>query len=125
MPGARREQPLLATHVQDWRDKVIYQVLVDRFADGDVEQRLHDPARLARAVPGGDWLGIQDHLDYLQQLGVTTLWIAPVVVNVDADAGVDGVPARLLGAGPDAPEQALRRHGGAAIDDRGRARSGA
>ncbi|HEX7664323.1 MAG TPA: universal stress protein, partial [Polyangiaceae bacterium] len=26
-------QPVLATHVQDWRDEVIYQVLVDRFAD--------------------------------------------------------------------------------------------
>ncbi|MEZ4301424.1 MAG: alpha-amylase, partial [Polyangiaceae bacterium] len=25
----------LETHVDDWRDEVIYQVLVDRFADGD------------------------------------------------------------------------------------------
>ncbi|HEY8088664.1 MAG TPA: hypothetical protein VIF09_12485, partial [Polyangiaceae bacterium] len=30
------EQPVLATHVQDWRDEVIYQLIVDRFADGDV-----------------------------------------------------------------------------------------
>ena len=47
------------------------------------------PGALGR-YQGGDWLGIQDHLDYLQALGVTTLWISPVVVNVDTDAGVDG-----------------------------------
>ena len=40
--------PTLATHVGDWRDEVIYQVLVDRFANGDVEQRLPASARRAR-----------------------------------------------------------------------------
>jgi glycosidase len=84
------QQPVLATHVQDWRDEVIYQVLVDRFADGDVNNDYTiQPGFLAR-YQGGDWLGIQEHLGYLQALGVTTLWITPVVVNVDTDAGVDG-----------------------------------
>ena len=39
---------------------------------------------------GGDWKGIEDHLDYLQALGVTTLWISPIVQNVDTDADIDG-----------------------------------
>jgi glycosidase len=36
---------------------------------------------------GGDYQGIIDHVDYLEDLGVTTLWISPVVVNVESDAG--------------------------------------
>ncbi len=84
------QQPILGTHVQDWRDEVIYQVITDRFADGDVNNDYAiQPGSLGR-YQGGDWLGIEQHLDYLQALGVTTLWISPVVVNVDTDAGVDG-----------------------------------
>ncbi len=83
-------KPILATHVQDWRDEVIYQVITDRFADGDVNNDYAiQPGSLGH-YQGGDWLGIQQHLDYLQALGVTTLWISPVVVNVATDAGVDG-----------------------------------
>lgn len=83
-------QPVLATHVQDWRDEVIYQVLVDRFADGDVNNDFKvQPGALGR-YQGGDWKGIEDHIDYFQALGVTTLWISPIVKNIDTDAGVDG-----------------------------------
>ncbi|MFO0632267.1 MAG: alpha-amylase family glycosyl hydrolase [Nannocystaceae bacterium] len=85
------EQPLaLQTHVDDWRDEVIYQVLVDRFANGDVSNdfgvRYDDLAR----YQGGDWRGLRQRLDYLQQLGVTTLWISPIIRNVETDANVDG-----------------------------------
>ena len=78
------------THVDDWRDEVIYQVLVDRFANGDRGNdyfvNLDDLAR----HQGGDWRGLQDNLGYLEELGVTTLWISPVVRNVETDANVDG-----------------------------------
>ena len=81
--------PVLGTHVQDWRDEVIYQVLVDRFADGDVNNDYQvRPGYLAR-YQGGDWQGMIDHLDYIKTLGVTTLWISPVVKNVETDADVD------------------------------------
>lgn len=84
------QAPVLATHVQDWRDEVIYQVLVDRFADGDINNDWNiQPGALAR-YQGGDWLGLQQHLDYIQTLGVTTIWISPVVKNVYTNAGVDG-----------------------------------
>ena len=84
------QQPALATHVQDWRDEVIYQVIVDRFADGDVNNDFNVEPGALDQYQGGDWQGIEDHLDYIQALGVTTLWISPIVQNVDSDADVDG-----------------------------------
>lgn len=82
-------QPDITTHVEDWRDEVIYQVLVDRFADGDINN--NDKVRLGHLArfQGGDWQGLIDHLDYVKALGVTTLWISPVVKNVETDADVD------------------------------------
>ncbi len=82
-------QPALATHVLDWRDEVIYQLITDRFADGDVNNDFTvEPGSLGK-YQGGDWKGIEDHLDYLQALGVTTLWISPIIQNVDSDANID------------------------------------
>jgi alpha-amylase len=84
------EKVVLSNHVDDWRDEVIYQILVDRFENGDRGNdqgvRLKDLAR----YQGGDWLGIENRLDYLEELGVTALWISPVIRNVDTDADVDG-----------------------------------
>lgn len=80
----------LSTEVDDWRDEVIYQVMVDRFENGepgnDFGVRLTDLAR----YQGGDWRGVEQRLDYLEALGVTALWISPVVRNVDTDADFDG-----------------------------------
>jgi alpha-amylase len=80
----------LATHVDDWRDEVLYQVLVDRFANGDINND-HGaaPGHLSR-YQGGDWRGLEGKLDYLEALGVTALWISPVVRNVETDADFDG-----------------------------------
>jgi glycosidase len=74
----------------DWRDEIIYQVIVDRFANGDInnDHRVI-PSALGR-YQGGDWQGLIDHLDYLSALGVTALWISPNVKNIDYDAGFDG-----------------------------------
>ncbi len=86
----------LATHAEDdgtpgdWRDQVIYQMLTDRFANGDAATDWRvEPGALAR-YQGGDWQGAIDRLDYVEELGVTALWISPIVLNVDTDAGVDG-----------------------------------
>ncbi len=84
------EPVTLATHVADWRDQVIYQVLVDRFANGDTSNDYN----IAPAAParwhGGDWAGLESKLDYLDELGITSIWISPVYRNVDTDAEVDG-----------------------------------
>lgn len=68
-------------------DDVIYLIMPDRFADGDPTNDepegaagSHDRSK-ARAYHGGDLRGIREHLDYLKSLGVTTLWLTPVVKN--------------------------------------------
>lgn len=70
-------------------DDVIYLLLPDRFANGDpsnddpaISSGLHDRTR-PRRYHGGDFQGVLDHLDYLRELGVTTLWIAPWYDNVN------------------------------------------
>ncbi|MBX7196097.1 MAG: alpha-amylase [Sandaracinaceae bacterium] len=79
----------LSPHVDDWRDEIIYQLLTDRFANGDAATDYRvAPSALAR-YQGGDWQGIIDHLDYLEDLGITSIWISPIVLNVDHDAGFD------------------------------------
>jgi glycosidase len=72
---------------------VMYLIMTDRFADGDSSNdgpTAHDnaasPAAAAeRAKPrgwhGGDLRGVTQHLDYLQQLGVTAVWTTPVYQN--------------------------------------------
>ena len=79
-----------AQTVEDWRDEVVYQLLVDRFGNGDVTNDDGvQPGELGR-FQGGDWQGVTDHLDYLTTLGVTAIWISPVVRNLESDAGFDG-----------------------------------
>lgn len=66
----------------------IYLVLPDRFANADPSNdKFADMADTAadRNNPflrhGGDLKGIENHLDYLSELGVTTLWLNPVIEN--------------------------------------------
>ena len=68
-------------------DDVIYLIMPDRFANGDPTNDepaeapgSHDRAK-PRAYHGGDLRGIQNHFAYLKELGVTTLWLTPVVKN--------------------------------------------
>ena len=88
--GLEETPQQLTVEVEDWRDEVIYQILVDRFANGDRGNDYRIQANALARYHGGDWVGIEQNLDYLQELGVTTLWISPVVKNVETDADVDG-----------------------------------
>nr|MDQ3036885.1 alpha-amylase family glycosyl hydrolase [Myxococcota bacterium] len=91
------QRPRVATHVDDWRDRVIYQIVVDRFENGD---RSNDDADGVAIVPGdlsrsqgGDWRGVIDRLDYVERLGMSAIWISPVVENVariDVEDGYHG-----------------------------------
>ena len=84
------EPPAKTSQVDDWRDEVIYQVLVDRFANGDRNNDYNLNLSAPTGWHGGDWKGLEQKLEYLQGLGVTTLWISPAVKNVESDAGVAG-----------------------------------
>jgi glycosidase len=66
----------------------IYLIMPDRFANGDTkndvvkgmnETALNRDSMFYRH--GGDLKGIASHLDYLQDLGVTALWLNPVLEN--------------------------------------------
>ncbi|WP_417429013.1 glycoside hydrolase family 13 protein [Halpernia sp.] len=63
---------------------VIYLIMPDRFSNGD-EKNDSQPnltEKANRNLPngrhGGDLQGIINHLDYLKNLGVTTIWLTPV-----------------------------------------------
>jgi len=74
----------------DWRGEVIYQLMVDRFANADVNNDVRVAEGDLGRYQGGDWQGVIDNVDYLVDLGVTVVWISPVVRNVESDAGFDG-----------------------------------
>jgi glycosidase len=66
----------------------IYLLMPDRFSNGDPsndrvpgmrDQSLDRDSIFLRH--GGDFQGILNHLDYLQSLGVTALWMTPVIEN--------------------------------------------
>jgi hypothetical protein len=85
----------------DWREEVLYFLLVDRFSDAaEASRPLLDRANPAAARPpsgsgepwrwdrwaesgadrwqGGTLAGVASKLDYLARLGVTALWLSPV-----------------------------------------------
>ncbi|MBT3501974.1 MAG: hypothetical protein HOK94_07870 [Candidatus Marinimicrobia bacterium] len=73
----------------DWYFEIIYNIMVDRFLDGDTTTNspINDPKlpRLSNFI-GGDFVGIQQKIDegYFNDLGVTTLWISPVQKQPDS-----------------------------------------
>ncbi|HEY4239406.1 MAG TPA: alpha-amylase family glycosyl hydrolase [Kofleriaceae bacterium] len=81
------DQPHQSNAGLDWRDQVVYQIITDRFANGDPNNDINVAPSIPGRYHGGDWQGIIDHLDYLQDLGVTALWISPTVKNTEDDAG--------------------------------------
>ena len=71
-------------HTPAWvRDAVFYQIFPDRFAKSDT---LEKPAHLEPwdtdptdfGYKGGDLIGVIEHLDYIQDLGVTALYFNPI-----------------------------------------------
>ncbi len=83
-----------------------YFVLVDRFNDGDesnnfggaetAEQGGYDPSNIGYYF-GGDIKGLEEKLDYIQGLGTSAIWLAPMFKNkavqgegADASAGYHG-----------------------------------
>ena len=65
----------LGTHVVDWRDEVIYQLIVDRFNNGDINNDFNVDTRSLSRYHGGDWQGIIDKLDgYLTLKGLRLLY---------------------------------------------------
>lgn len=77
------------------RGESIYQIMVDRFYDGDSGNNAAGEAfRYTensqddfRYMHGGDWQGIIDKIPYIKGMGYTAIWISPV-----SDPQLWGVP---------------------------------
>lgn len=65
----------------DWRDEVMYSIMVDRFNRGSGALPPWGNPSHSNTLHGGNIRGVHDQLDYLSDLGVTALWITPVTEN--------------------------------------------
>ncbi|MDB6122274.1 MAG: Alpha-amylase [Pedosphaera sp.] len=69
-----------------WQAQSIYQIVTDRFFDGDAsnnnaEGNYNPGSSSGSTVHGGDFKGIEQKLDYIKALGATAIWISPIVRN--------------------------------------------
>ena len=64
----------------EWKERTIYQLLTDRFAQTDDTSK---NCRDLSAYCGGTFQGIINHLDYISNMGFDAIWISPVVTNTD------------------------------------------
>ena len=84
---------VLGSHARPWSDDVIYFAMTDRFSDGDpanntpvgCDPALYDARQedISRYF-GGDLRGMEMALQagYFNDLGISALWLTPVVRNV-------------------------------------------
>jgi len=73
----------------NWRDAIIYSLMIDRFMDGDSSNSIpviHPQLSVKANYQGGDFKGIIDKIDqgYFDSLGINTLWLSPVIENTDS-----------------------------------------
>ena len=83
------------SQMRPWDEEIIYMIMTDRFFDGNPSN--NNPENIEgsfdkghlEAYHGGDFRGIIDKVDYLKDLGITTLWITPIVKNIDTNMMAD------------------------------------
>jgi glycosidase len=88
-------------HAQDFKKQVIYQVVTDRFHDGDTTN--DNPAESTglfdsthtnwQAYWGGDLTGIKQKIAYIKGMGATAVWVSPVANNENLNCASSGVSA--------------------------------
>ncbi len=92
--------PTIAS-ITDIHQGFIYQIVTDRFFDGDTTNdnpsespNLYDPNGFTNPANadwnlywGGDLAGIQQKLSYLKSMGVGGIWISPPMSNIRVNAG--------------------------------------
>src|SRR6202790_4191628 len=80
---------ICSAQAQDFKKQVIYQIVTDRFFNGDTTN--DNPPQSAGLFDstqsnwfsywGGDLAGIQQKMSYIKGMGVTAIWISPTVDN--------------------------------------------
>jgi glycosidase len=93
-----------AVQAQDFKKRVIYQIVTDRFVNGNTTN--DNPPQSSGLFDstttnwhlywGGDLAGIQQKLNYLSAMGITAVWISPpldnINVNIPDDSGNPTAP---------------------------------
>ncbi len=83
--AGREAEPLYVpfwTDDLDWDRGLLYYVFVDRFENGDPSlDASYGTTHPWTEYMGGDWQGVIDRMDYLQDLGVTAIWLTAPVDN--------------------------------------------
>jgi glycosidase len=85
--------PLSGALASDFKREIVYQIITDRFFDGNTANNnpsqsagLYDATKTNwRLYWGGDLQGIQQKMSYLAGMGVTAIWISPPVDNLNTN----------------------------------------
>jgi len=85
----------LTSGADDFKRDVIYQIITDRYVDGDTtndnppqSRGLFDPTKTDfKAYWGGDLAGVQQKMSYIAGMGVTAIWISPPIDNENKNEG--------------------------------------
>lgn len=96
---------LAKVNAADFKHEIIYQIITDRFFDGNKANNnpsessgLYDATKSNwQAYWGGDLAGIQQKMSYISGMGVTAIWISPPVDNENVNEGGNGVGAPYHG----------------------------
>lgn len=113
MPAAEAPTRAVVAHEPaELADEVMYLVMVDRFDDGDGRAFEGLDRSSPLAFHGGDLRGLLRRLVYLHDLGVTTLWLTPLHLQVATPVAHEGRPHwPLHGYWPEDHEQLDPRFG--------------
>ena len=67
----------------EWKKMSIYQIITDRFAKDKMDDYTPCEGYIKTSkYCNGTWLGIQNHLDYIANMGFDAIWISPVWKNL-------------------------------------------
>ena len=69
---------------REWQDETIYFIMVDRFYNGNAKNDINVDLDNPNTYQGGDFAGIIEKLDYLQEMGFTTIALNPIVANTES-----------------------------------------
>ena len=87
LKGRGSKAPEIDVNNPDFSYNTIYQIVTDRFVDGDPSNNpsgeIFDPAN-NRKYHGGDWQGICEKIEdgYLTNMGISAIWISSPVENI-------------------------------------------
>ena len=90
--GGPAAQAVTVVPQSDWSEAVLYFVITDRWADGDLTNDADVDRSAKGTFHGGDLEGLREHLDEIAGLGATAIWITPTVKNIDGFVTGAGFP---------------------------------